>query len=146
VLVFSGTFFAQTPKISKMLAERAEAGVKVRLCFGNPTCQAVDIRDREEGLRGTLSAKIRASLTYYHDLLNAPNCEIRLHSATLYASLFRYDNEMMVNPHAWGQPASTNPVMHLRRLDGTGWFDHYLASFEAVWETAEAWQPGERNS
>ena len=146
VLVFSGTFFAQTPRISKMLAERAQAGVKIRLCFGNPKSPAVDIRDREEGLRGTLSAKIRASLTYYADLVGLPGCEIRLHSTTLYASLFRYDKDLIVNPHAWGHPASANPVMHLRRLDGTGWFDHYMTSFESIWESADNWKPDKETS
>jgi len=49
---------------------------------------------------------------------------------------------MIVNPHAWGQPASANPLLHLRRLDATaGTFDHYLDSFEDVWKTAEPWHP-----
>ncbi|GEM_PF-1427495 len=30
---------------------------------------------------------------------------MRLHSTTLYSSLFRYDDEIMVNPHAYGEPA-----------------------------------------
>jgi len=51
---------------------------------------------------------------------------------------------MMVNPHVWGQPASANPILHLRRLDGAGWFDRYAESFDAVWETAAAWMPSER--
>jgi len=142
VLVFSGTFFAQTnPRIARTLAERAGAGVRVRMCFGDPTSQAVDIRDREEGLRGTLAAKINASLTYYRELLDVEGCEIRLHGTTLYNSLFRYDDNLLVNPHIWGQPASANPLMHLRRLDGGGWFDQYVESFEAVWQTAIPWKP-----
>jgi 8-oxo-dGTP pyrophosphatase MutT (NUDIX family) len=44
--------------------------------------------------------------------------EIRLHATTLYASLFRYD-ETLVNPHAFGEAASANPTLHLRRLDGS---------------------------
>jgi hypothetical protein len=37
VLVFSGTFFAQTnPRVARMLAERAASGARVRLCFGDP--------------------------------------------------------------------------------------------------------------
>jgi hypothetical protein len=48
VLVFSGTFLAQTnPKIATMLIERAASGAKVRLCFGDPTGSAVAIRDKE---------------------------------------------------------------------------------------------------
>jgi transcriptional regulator with XRE-family HTH domain len=147
VLVFSGTFFVQTnPRVATMLAERAAAGVRVRLCFGDPASQAIDIRDREEGLRGTLAAKIRASLTYYRELVDVEGCEVRLHGATLYASLFRYDDDMVVNPHVWGQPASANPVLHLRRLDGAGWFDRYAESFHAVWKTAAPWKPGEETT
>jgi len=54
-------------------------------------------------------------------------CEVRLHSTTLYASLFRYDDEILVNPHAYGEPGSANPVLHLRRIDGGSVADHYLA-------------------
>lgn len=65
VLVFSGTFFAQSnPHVTKMLTERAADGVHVRLCFGDPSGQAAAIRGREEGIGDTLAAKIRASLTY----------------------------------------------------------------------------------
>ncbi len=96
-------------------------------------------RDREEELRGTLAAKIRSALTYYRPLLEADGCEIRLHSTTLYSSLFRYDDEIMVNPHAYGEPASANPTLHLRRLDGGQLADHYSACFERVWATAKPW-------
>lgn len=145
ILVFSGTFFAQTnPRVAGMLAERAAAGVQVRLCFGDPSSRAIDIRDREESLRGTLAAKVQASLTYYRELIGIPGCEIRLHGTTLYASLFRYDDNLLVNPHIWGQPASANPILYLRRLDGAGWFDRYTESFNSVWDTATPWNLQDR--
>lgn len=144
VLVFSGTFFAQTnPRVATMLAERAAAGVQVRLCFGDPTSAAVELRDQEEGIRGTLASKIRASLTYYEPLLGIERCEVRLHATTLYASLFRYDDDLLVNPHIYGMPASANPLLHLRRLDSHGWFDRYADSFDAVWESATPWTGAE---
>lgn len=140
VLVFSGTFFAQVqPRIADMLAARAAAGAKVRLCFGDPASAAVAIRDREEGIGDTLSHKIRSSLSYYRTLPNVEGCEVRLHGTTLYNSIFRYDDEMLVNPHAYGEPASANPILHLRRLNGAGIFDHYVTSFERVWDTALPW-------
>jgi len=142
VLVFSGTFFAQTnPRVAAMLAERADAGVQVRLRFGDPSGKSVAVRDEEEGIGGILSAKIRASLTYYRKLIGTPGCEVRLHDTTLYNSLFRFDDVLLVNPHVWGQPASANPLFELRRLDEDGWFDHYAGSFDAVWETATPWSP-----
>jgi hypothetical protein len=44
-----------------------------------------------------------------------------------------------VNPHAWGEPASANPALHLRRLDGGQVAAHYTDSFERVWQTAKPW-------
>ncbi|MET9377192.1 XRE family transcriptional regulator [Streptomyces sp. NPDC002992] len=147
VLVFSGTFFAQSnPHVAKMLAERAADGVRVRLCFGDPEGQAVVIRGQEEGIGDTLAAKIRASLTYYRPLLAEVGCEVRLHDTTLYTSLFRYDDNLLVNPHVWGQPASANPLLHLKRADGAGWFANYAQSFEAVWAGARPWTPDQEGT
>ncbi|MEU9888210.1 helix-turn-helix transcriptional regulator [Sphaerisporangium sp. NPDC051011] len=147
VLVFSGTFFAQSnPHVAKMLAERAAEGAQVRLCFGDPSGQAIAVRGREEGIGDTLAAKIRASLTYYRPLLTEEGCTVRLHDTTLYNSLFRYDENLLVNPHIFGQPASANPLLHLKRVDATGWFDNYAQSFEAVWATARPWTPDQEGT
>ncbi|MFG2184431.1 hypothetical protein [Nocardia iowensis] len=142
VLVFSGTFFVQSnPQVVKMLAERALQGTRIRLCFGDPGGEAVAARGHEEGIGDTLAAKVRASLTYYRPLLSEEGCEVRLHDTTLYNSMFRYDDNLMVNPHIWGQPASANPVFQLRRVDDTGWFDNYTESFDAIWAEAKPWAP-----
>ena len=144
MLVFSGTFYAQTqPRIASMLAAAAKRGAQVRLCFGDPRADAVAVRDREEGIGGTLSAKIRSALSYYRPLVDVDGCEVRLHNATLYASLFRYDDEILVNPHVYGEPASANPTLHLRRLDGGAVADQYMASFERVWGIAMPWSGSE---
>jgi transcriptional regulator with XRE-family HTH domain len=144
VLVFSGTFFAQTnPRVASMLVERAASGARVRLCFGDPGGQAVTVRGCEEGIGDTLAAKIRASLTYYRPLLTEDRCEVRLHDTTLYSSLFRYDGDLLVNPHIFGQPASANPVLHLKPHSASGWFARYAESFDAVWAGARPWTPGQ---
>ncbi|MEV0432085.1 XRE family transcriptional regulator [Nocardia sp. NPDC050413] len=143
VLVFSGTFFAQSnPRVAQTLIERAREGARVRLCFGDPGCKAVLERGIEEGLGpDTLAAKIRASLTYYRSLVTAQRCEVRLHGTTLYNSMFRYDDTLLVNPHIWGQPASANPVFQLKRVNEVGWFDNYAESFDAIWADAQPWIP-----
>jgi hypothetical protein len=146
LLMRSGTFFAhKQPRVTAMLAVRMRAGVHVRLCLGSPTGESVAVRDREEGLAGTLAAKVRASQAYYYELAGQDGCEIRLHDTTLYASIFRYDDQVLINPHLYGQPASLNPMFHFRRLDGGSLFDHYLGGFERVWETARPW-PGTKTS
>ena len=144
VLVFSGTFYAQTqPRIAAMLTDAAGRGVSIRLCFGDPRSDAVTVRDREEGIGGTLPAKIRSALVYYQSLTEVDGCELRLHGTTLYASMFRYDDDLLVNPHAYGEPASANPTLHLRRLDGGTVAAHYMASFERIWATAMPWSGSE---
>lgn len=143
VLVFAGTFFAQSnPRVASMLAECAVSGARVRLCFGDPHGTAVTVRGCEEGIGDALAAKIRASLTYYRRLLTEERCEVRLHDTTLYSSLFRYDDDLLVNPHIFGQPASANPVLHLKRGSADGWFARYTEGFEAVWASARPWTPG----
>lgn len=140
ILVFSGTFIVQSnPLVVKMLAERASRGTRVRLCFGDPRGRAVTARGHEEGIGDTLAAKIRASLSYYRPLLSKDGCEVRLHDTTLYSSLFRYDENLIVNPHIWGQPASANPVLQLKRTATSPWFDSYAESFDAIWATAQPW-------
>jgi hypothetical protein len=140
VLVMSGTFYQQTqPKAARQLTDAAARGVRVKLCFGDPDGDAVAVRDREEGIGGTLPAKVRSALTYYRDAAASGDIEMRLHACTLYASLFRYDDEIIVNPHAFGEPASANPALHLRRLDGGQVAAHYMSSFERVWDAAKPW-------
>ena len=67
----------------------------------------------------------------------APGIEVRQHRTVLYNSLYRFDDEMLVNTHVVGSPAPQNPVLHLQRVAGGHLFDHYLKSFERVWDSAE---------
>jgi transcriptional regulator with XRE-family HTH domain len=138
ILVFAGTFIVQMqPKIARTIADKVQCGVEIRLCFGEPTGEAVAIRAREEAY--TLDAKIRSALTYYRSVADMEGCSIRLHNATVYASLFRFDDEMIINPHAYGEPASANPCLHVRRIEGGTLFEHYADSFERVWAMSRQW-------
>jgi hypothetical protein len=65
-----------------------------------------------------------------------PGVEIRTHGTTLYNSLYRADEQMLVNAHVWGMNAYGAPVWHLRRVSDGGMFDTYSRSFEAAWATA----------
>ncbi|MCY0926963.1 hypothetical protein OTB20_12265 [Streptomyces sp. H27-H1] len=114
------------------------------LCFGDPSGQAVAIQDREEGIGDTLAAKIRASLTYYRHLLPEAAYGVQLHGTTLYTSLIRYD-ELPVNRQSGG-PARAKPFLHLKRGDGTEWFDNYAESFQTVWAAARSWIPDQKGT
>lgn len=83
--------------------------------------------------------KIRNALVNYRPLMRkAPRIGFRLHDATLYNSIFRADDEMLVNTHVYGLGAYLAPVLHLRRLPGAGLFDTYAQSIERTWENARA--------
>jgi hypothetical protein len=46
----------------------------------------------------------------------------------------RLASEMLVNTHVVGSPAPQNPVLHLHRTADGRLFEHYLKSFDRVWD------------
>ncbi|MEU8075892.1 DUF5919 domain-containing protein [Catellatospora citrea] len=135
VLVFAGLFLPEVHDIAR-LASRARSGCRVRLLLGDPCGDAVRDRGHEEGLGNGLAHRILLSLRYYQTVLPAAGIELRLHNTTLYASIFRSDDSMLVNTHIYGSTAGQNPVLHLRRVPGGRVFDQYVTSFDKVWATA----------
>ena len=73
-------------------------------------------------------------MIHYRPLVGQPHVSIQLHDTTLYNSIYRFDDEMLVNAHVYGTNAFAAPVLHLRRLDGGKLFATYAQSFEAIWE------------
>lgn len=62
----------------------------------------------------------------------------RLHDTVLYNSIYRADDEMLVNTHVYGIGAYMAPVLHLRRLPGGGLFDTFANSVRQTWEGARS--------
>lgn len=50
---------------------------------------------------------VDTALTLYRPLSNA---EIKLHQVVLYNSIYRADDQLLVNQHAYGIPAAHSPV------------------------------------
>ncbi|MEV8026824.1 XRE family transcriptional regulator [Cellulosimicrobium funkei] len=140
LLAFAGSFLHDSiPEFGERLAARANAGVRVRLLFGDPTSAAVALRGEEEGIGELMAARCRLTWNYLTPLLKGvPGIEARKHSSTLYASLFRFDDTLLVNPHALGAPAGHSPILHIGRIPGGRLFTHYMESFERTWQIAEA--------
>ena len=80
---------------------------------------------------------MRNALAIVRCLAGQHGVEIRCHSTTLYNSIYRYDDEMIVNPHVYGIPAPHAPALHLRRLSAGNLFGTYAQSFDRVWDTAK---------
>ncbi|MFD1932988.1 XRE family transcriptional regulator [Nonomuraea mangrovi] len=136
VLVYSGLFLADDAGIVRMLGEKAGAGVRVRILLGDPESAEVAQRSADEGIDDGMAAKIRNVLVLYRPLRGRENVEIRLHRTVLYNSIYRADDQFLVNTHVYGTPAGNAPVFHLRRVHGGDMVNTYLDSFERVWAGA----------
>lgn len=135
LLVYAGLFwFDAYPDIVGALAERADAGVRVRLLFGDPDSAAVRARGIEEGI--DMAARVRVTLSLIAPLLSHGGIEVRLHETTLYASIYQADDVMLANTHVYGAPAAHSPVLHLQRVPQGRLFAHYSQSYERVWDQA----------
>src|SRR6266571_2986235 len=82
-------------------------------------------RQQEARIGGRDAGRVAAVLAQYRPLLDV--AELRLHDTVLYNSIYRFDNDMLVNVHAYGLLAAYTPVFHLRRVDGQ-WFETYTES------------------
>jgi hypothetical protein len=137
VLVYAGFWLSEDPGIRRLLPRKAKAGVQLRFLLGDPDSAEVAQRGIDEGIGKAISAKIANTIHNYRDLIGAANVEFRLHATVLYNSIYRADDEMLVNSHLYGAPAHLAPLMHLRRVAGAELFSGYLDSFERVWAAAK---------
>jgi transcriptional regulator with XRE-family HTH domain len=136
VLVYSGLFLAEDPVLQKVLAERARAGVRVRILLGDPDSPHVAERGADEGVDGMMAAKIHNVLVLSRALRGIESTEFRFHRTILYNSIYRGDDHLLVNTHIYGVPAAGAPVWHLRKVAGGEIASTYLESFERVWDSA----------
>ena len=133
ILVYAGLFLAEDAAIQRKLVAKAREGVRVRVLLGDPDSDHVAQRGRDEGAEGSVAAKIRNALVTYKELFSTPGAEIRLHDTVLYNSIYRADDQVLVNTHVIGIPAARAPVWHLRKIPGGELTNLYLDSFDHVW-------------
>ncbi|MFE3765767.1 XRE family transcriptional regulator [Streptomyces sp. NPDC059104] len=137
VLVYAAVFLHEAyPRLNELLRERAADGCTVRIAIGDADSENVRQRGQEERFGHGIESRCRLALMHYRPLADLPGIELRTHGTTLYNSLYRADDEVLVNAHVWGVNAYGAPVWHLRRHGAGGMFDTYADSFDAVWETA----------
>jgi hypothetical protein len=137
VLAYSALFLAEDAGLLRILADKANHGVTVRIALGDPDSPSVARRGQEEGIGDAMPAKIRNALTLYRPLLTSENVEIRLHQTVLYNSIYRADDQLFVNQHVYGIPAAHAPVVCFRNSENGDMVAAYLDSFERVWTVAE---------
>ncbi|MGW7584111.1 XRE family transcriptional regulator [Kitasatospora sp. NPDC054768] len=137
VLVYAAVFLHEAyPRLNDLLRERAAEGCAVRIAIGDPDSENVRQRGEEEKFGHGIESRCRLALMHYRPLLGTPGIEIRTHGTTLYNSLYRADDQLLVNAHVWGVNAFGAPIWHLRRTSAGTLFGTYASSFDAVWNTA----------
>jgi len=137
VLVYAAVFLHEAyPRLNDLLRERAADGCAVRIAIGDPDSANVQQRGAEERFGHGIESRCRLALMHYRPLAGVSGIEVRTHATTLYNSIYRADDQALVNAHVWGVNAYGAPVWHLRRSGSGGMFDTYADSFTAVWATA----------
>jgi transcriptional regulator with XRE-family HTH domain len=136
ILAYSALFLAKDTGILRILADKGRSGVNVRIALGDPDGPYVAERGEEEGIGDAMAAKIRNALMFYQPLRAVESIEIRLHRTVLYNSIYRADDQLLVNQHAFGIPAAQSPVFCLSGRNSGEITILYLDSFEHVWASA----------
>ena len=134
ILVYSGRFLFEDTGMVQLLASKADEGIRIRILLGDPESPEVAQRGEDEGIGESLVALIRNSQTILEPLVTRDSVELRLHGTILYSSIFRADNGLLANPHIYGTPAASAPVLHVRRHVDAALFLTYTESFEQAWQ------------
>lgn len=136
VLVYSGLFLAEDAGIVRLFKDKAAGGVRVRILLGDPDSPQVAQRGADEGIDDAMAARIKNALVLYRPIRGLEAVEIRLHRTILYNSIYRTDDQYLINTHVYGTPAAEAPVLHLRKVAGGDMVATYATSFERVWAAA----------
>lgn len=136
ILAYSALFLAEEAGILRILADRGRTGVTIRIALADPDSPHLPERSDVEDVDEDTPAEIRNAIEMFSPLATAENIEIRLHRTLLYGSIYRADDQLFVNQHVYGIPASHTPVFSFHRCEDADITAAYIASFEHVWQTA----------
>jgi hypothetical protein len=136
VLVYSGLFLSEDVGVQRIFKDKAKTGVRIRILLGDPDSEVVAERGEDEGVGDAQAGKIRNAPALYRPLRTIESVQLRFHRTVLYNSIYRADDQLLVNTHIQGLTAAHAPVWHLRKLPGGEITGMYIDSFERVWETA----------
>src|SRR5262249_15757266 len=136
ILDSPNAFLADDQMITAVLADRAEAGVGVRICLYDS--DALDALHRMARPRNSNASAASTDDVFAvaAPLPETGRAEIRLHRGTMYFSICYADDQLLVSQHAYGIATGQAPVLHLRRVVRGDIFDTYLDAFDHVWADA----------
>ena len=123
------------PDLTRLLRERAGAGVRIRVLVGIPDDPVIAADEAATDVPMTLSMRIAQTLQLLEPLRDV--IELRRTNEGFGRSVYRGDDEAAAHWWLHGQLGIEFPVMHLRRHQDGGIFDQIaVRHVEAVWEAA----------
>ncbi len=134
ILASSALFLAADPEAMAMLANRAAAGVKERICLRAP--QARDHSGANTSAE--VAARAKGALVHYEKLRQHGDVELRTYRVEPSSYMYRSDEECLVNPRVHGFMSSRTPILRLHEIIGEEIFESYLKSFESVWVQSDS--------
>jgi DNA-binding Xre family transcriptional regulator len=137
ILVFAGTFLFDTlDDFTATLTDAARRGVQIRFLIGDPDGDNTALRGKEEGIGESVHARSHNSVELLRPYTTTPGFDVRTHETTLYTSIFRVDDDMIVNFHLYGSPGRDNPVMVFSRQQEPRLWATFERAFTRVWDNA----------
>ena len=137
ILAYAMEFLADSTSFLGTLGDRAAAGVSVRILLGDPEGVSIRMRDDEERNEGSIPSRIHTTLLRARNELGRPGCKVesivRLFDAPLYASIYLFDDQMIVCPALYATRGSRAPALV---LTAGPLLDSYLNHFDEVWRGA----------
>lgn len=132
ILDDSGLLLAKEPGLLDVLAKRAHAGARVRICLRNPNEYVTAGRESLEGLSGPEPEEIREALALFAGLREI-GAEIRLHRAVLYNSVYRGDDRLLVIQHLYGISGERAPALYLQTAGIEDMTTTYINVLDHFW-------------
>lgn len=133
ILVYAGAFLIEALDLADVLAWKAARGTRIRILVADPQSAAVGLRAAELSLEW-LPKRCQSTLDY---LRRVDGIGLRSHGASHYASLFRFDDLLLANAHAYGIWACHSPVLQLRKSSSATLFAFYTTSFDRTWRSCD---------
>lgn len=138
VLAYAALWLWDTvPAFTERVQLKIARGASVRICLGDPSSEAVLLRGQEEGVDSDMTSRCRLAARYAGPIQHVDGDAVRISGTTLYASIFRFDDDVLLNAHLWGNAAGDSPVLHFKRQSDDGIAANAIRSFERVWQIAQ---------
>lgn len=141
IVAYSGGFLLSDSRFLEILAEKGRQGVRIAVALADPDRVDVTRAESEEDDDEVLVDAIRDAIDQLRPLATSGQLELRLHDVLLYNSIYRVDNQVLVNQQLYGIAAARAPVYHLHKSDQGEMFNFYLSSFDRIWSGAKPVAP-----